>query len=334
MFDSDEGYGLRAPPSTFCRLSSSSYPLKMGIKGLWPFLTSKGVPKPTTLDTFAGKRIAIDGYAWLHRSVCASAFSFVVGNTECTKYLQYIKRKVILLRDVCHVTPVFVFDGSVPEAKGGTIESRASSRARAMEACRSRIAAGEMKEAWRCAPAAVHVSPEMRDATAAMLRELGVEVHIAPAEADPLLAHLAVSRHVDAVIADDSDLIVLGVPCLISKLVFHPSKPPQCVVVHSDDVLAATTCPTHAHLRVVAVCAGCDYLPSRPGVAFYRALEAWKASPSPIESPIDGIVSALFPSSDDADDAGHSDMVSYYISVCNALVALEVAVDFPSVCHR
>ena len=49
----------------------------MGITGLLPALKSIQVVKH--LKDYVGQRIAVDGYVWLHRGVCACATELATG---------------------------------------------------------------------------------------------------------------------------------------------------------------------------------------------------------------------------------------------------------------
>lgn len=49
----------------------------MGIEGLLPLL--KSILRPTHVSAYRGKRVAIDGYAWLHRGSYACAAELTLG---------------------------------------------------------------------------------------------------------------------------------------------------------------------------------------------------------------------------------------------------------------
>ena len=55
----------------------------MGISGLLPAL--KPIHKTKRLDEFQGKRIAVDGYVWLHKGVYSCATDLALGKqtTKC-----------------------------------------------------------------------------------------------------------------------------------------------------------------------------------------------------------------------------------------------------------
>lgn len=67
---------------------------------------------------------------------------------------------------------------------------------------------GRRSEAIDCFQRSLDVTPEMAHDLMAACRLAGIEVVVAPYEADPQLAHLANSGYVDAVVTEDSDLLV------------------------------------------------------------------------------------------------------------------------------
>lgn len=80
----------------------------MGISGLLPVL------KPTTrsihVSSYKGKRVAVDGYSWLHKATYCCAIELAVG-TYTDKHVHFFLARVEMLRH--HgVEPVLVFDGA------------------------------------------------------------------------------------------------------------------------------------------------------------------------------------------------------------------------------
>jgi exonuclease-1 len=67
---------------------------------------------------------------------------------------------------------------------------------------------GKRSEAIDCFQRSLDVTPEMAHKLMRSCRKAGVEVIVAPYEADPQLAHLANTGYVDAVITEDSDILV------------------------------------------------------------------------------------------------------------------------------
>lgn len=120
----------------------------MGITGLLPLLSS--VTRTTHLAQFAGLRVAIDAYVWLHRGAYGCAYELCMGIPTHkyvwlrklsifedsfkslfsdlyldppTRYIAYCMKMVNLLRSY-RVIPVLVFDGGNLPSKKGTESNR------------------------------------------------------------------------------------------------------------------------------------------------------------------------------------------------------------------
>ena len=48
----------------------------MGIQGLLPFL--KGIQRDVHVSSFRGRKVAVDGYCWLHKGAYSCAFQLVM----------------------------------------------------------------------------------------------------------------------------------------------------------------------------------------------------------------------------------------------------------------
>ena len=115
----------------------------MGINGLLPCLRS--VTRPAHVSAYAGKRVAVDSYVWLHRGVFTCARELALGQTtdKCVaralrqeahphvspcarvRYVAYFVRCVEVLR-AAGVEPVCVFDGDKLPSKAVEEAERAT----------------------------------------------------------------------------------------------------------------------------------------------------------------------------------------------------------------
>lgn len=94
---------------------------------------------------------------------------------------------------------------------------------------------------------------------------------VAPYEADAQLAYLEKLGLISAIVSEDSDLLVFGVSCLLTKLneygdciALRRSKLGECKDIDLssfDDTL----------FRHMAIIAGCDYTPGIPNVGLKKA---------------------------------------------------------------
>lgn len=106
----------------------------------------------------------------------------------------------------------------------------------------------------------------------------GIQYVVAPYEADAQLAFLARKGIVDAVLTEDSDLLVFG--CAVVLFKFDIDSQTLCSISRSDfGSLHGSSGPgsisflgwTDAQFRAMAILSGCDYLPSIQGVGLKTA---------------------------------------------------------------
>lgn len=239
----------------------------MGVSGLLPVL--RPITERVNVSTFRGRRVGVDGFAWLHRGGYACALELATG-APTSGYLTHFLHRVNLL--LHHgVVPVVVFDGAPLPMKADTNAERRASRAEARRAGEAALAVGDRRAATEYFQRCVTVTPEMVAAVMGALRPLGVEAMVAPYEADAQLAFLAATGAVDAVITEDSDLVVYGVPTLLFKM----SKFGDADRIRSADLPDVPDPPmrhsTPDMLLWTAVLAGCDFFPGVPGLGVKRA---------------------------------------------------------------
>lgn len=97
----------------------------MGIKNL--LVTLKDIQVKQKLEDLRGKKVAVDGYSWLHKAVYKCGYDIVV-NGDYTKFLESFMNKVVVLKSY-NIDIVIVYDGDRLPSKDGTNEERASRRA-------------------------------------------------------------------------------------------------------------------------------------------------------------------------------------------------------------
>lgn len=109
---------------------------------------------------------------------------------------------------------------------------------------------------------------------------------MAPYEADAQLAYLERAGLVDAILTEDSDLLVFGCQNVLFKLDAVAST---VVSISRKDFGSLKTSSSDisffgwsdAHFRAMAILSGCDYLPSIPGIGLKTActlLKRWKSA--------------------------------------------------------
>jgi exonuclease 1 len=92
----------------------------MGITGLLPLL--KSISKRIHIKQYAGRRVAIDAYSWLHKGIYGSALDLYLQNPT-TKYIEYCVSRAKLLLNY-KVKPILVFDGGSLPMKDGKEKQR------------------------------------------------------------------------------------------------------------------------------------------------------------------------------------------------------------------
>lgn len=169
------------------------------------------------------------------------------------------------------VVPYLVFDGDYLPSKAATEEERKKSRAKSKAAGFELLKAGKGPLAWRELSKAVDVTPEMAKMLMIELKKANVQYIVAPYEADPQMVYLERKGIVSAILSEDSDLLVFGAKCLLTKL----DKYGNCVSIRQDDFCACKdmdlTGWSEKQFRHMAILSGCDYLASVKGVGLLTA---------------------------------------------------------------
>ena len=186
----------------------------MGISNLLKILES--IQTSRHLSYYKGKRIAVDGYCWLHKSIYLLSEQ-IFHNPHSKRYLRYLNKRVDqLLR--FNITPVIVFDGDKLQMKKIEEEERQKRRNEVTMESLKLIRKGKEKEAQTKRLEGIDINPQMAYEFIKLLKQKNVEYYVAPYEADVQLAYLSKINYVDCVITEDSDLLALGCKKVLYKL--------------------------------------------------------------------------------------------------------------------
>jgi exonuclease-1 len=111
------------------------------------------------------------------------------------------------------------------------------------------------------------------------LRAENVPYVVAPYEADAQMAFLEATGVVNAILTEDSDLLVFGARTVLLKL-----DVPSASVTSISHTDLGTALPgwTHTRFREMAILSGCDYLPSLSGVGLKTA-RTWLSAHGSVE---------------------------------------------------
>ncbi|ELP85438.1 exodeoxyribonuclease, putative [Entamoeba invadens IP1] len=259
----------------------------MGIQGLRKEVTESLVTRK--LSDLKHTRVAIDGYALLHRGAYKDAKTLCEGKDS--QFLSEYIMKVAQCLQSCQITPIFVFDGAELPSKKMTEDERKKSRDCALEKAKQLEDSGLVNDSEKYYNKAVEIKPWMATAAIKSLREIGVESIVAPYEADSELGYLSKIGYVDAVLCEDSDLIVHG--CKRVWFGFNLSE--ETVKEFTIENFAHTELGQLSREKLVYLCvfAGCDYCKSLRGVGIKKALKL-VTSAVDIEKVLDKMVNETF----------------------------------------
>lgn len=221
-----------------------------------------------------GKSVAIDVSCLLHRGLTGCMDKIHMGE-ETQSYVNYVNKYVKeLLGMGCHV--VMVFDGRPLPAKKGTNEERRELREKRKEHAEMLLAKGLEREARDTYRLATSISADIVENTIQYFRSMtNVDIVVAPYEADAQLAYLVQEKLVDAVITEDSDLIVFGCEMIYFK---WQSATGECSVYEKCNLKNCFTGELggdkfdFVKFRRICILSGCDYLQAGlPGVGLSTA---------------------------------------------------------------
>ncbi|KAK5126461.1 hypothetical protein LTR85_010697 [Meristemomyces frigidus] len=228
-----------------------------GSQCLLPLL--KSIHKPTHLRNFAGQTLGVDAYGWLHRGTVSCAIE-LAQQKPTRKHIEFTLNRVRMLIHF-GVKPFIVFDGDYLPSKAHTEKERAARRKGSKRLGLELLRMGRVSQAHLELQKAVDVTPLMARELIEELKLLDVPYIVAPYEADSQLAYLEKQGVISGIISEDSDLLVFGAKCLLTKLDQHG----ECVMINRTDFTACREISlvgwTDKEFRMMTMLSGCDYLP-------------------------------------------------------------------------
>lgn len=218
---------------------------------------------------FRGKRVAIDGYSWLHKGAYCCSTDLCMGRPT-DKYVTYFMSRVDVLTS-SGLTPVVVFDGGPLPMKRAENQSRRKTKKQNFEKGRALLEQGKTQAADEHFQRAVNITPDHAKDVIDALQRRRIEYIVAPYEADSQMAFLARKGIVDLVVTEDSDLLAYGCEDVLFKL----DKAGFVQQVSLRQVLRAPAFAgfTQAMFTEMCVLAGCDFLSSVPKIGIKRAFD-------------------------------------------------------------
>lgn len=170
------------------------------------------------------------------------------------------------------VEPYVVFDGDYLPSKAHTEDSRATRRAEFLSSGMRFHAQGQKSKATEYFQKCIDITPEMAHRFILALRRENISYVVAPYEADAQLAYLEKMGIIQAIVTEDSDLLVFGCRTLLLKM----DQFGECVEIKRErfaNVTGSITLHgwTDDDFRNMAILSGCDYLASVAGVGLIIA---------------------------------------------------------------
>lgn len=244
----------------------------MGIKGLLQSLEE--VQKPVHVSEYRTKRVAVDMYCLLHRGANLVAGHLAAG-TATDEHLKYCMQRLEMLIHF-GVQPIAVFDGADLPAKRGVHEHRAQQRETAKKEVVRAMRLGDTARMHSWMQRALDVTHDMAQELVQLCKNQGIEIIIAPYEADAQLAQLSLSGEVEACISDDSDLLAFG----CKRVLFKMDQAGYGREICLSNIRNAPGCSEITPARFLDLCilSGCDYIKSIPGIGFKKALALLRQS--------------------------------------------------------
>lgn len=241
----------------------------MGVSGLLPVL--KPIQELTSLERYRGKTLAIDTYAWLHKSTFCCAEDLVM-ERPTRAYINYFLKKLDMLKHF-NITPYFVLDGDYLPTKGNTEKERETRRQEYKRMALEAKANKNNKLAFSYFQKACDVSPEMAKSLIDVFKSKAIKYIVAPYEADSQMVFLEKIGLVEGIISEDSDLLIFGCKTLITKL----NDQGHCIEVRRDNF---KNCKgsyisnfNDDQLLLMATVSGCDYTKGIPGIGMQKAIQ-------------------------------------------------------------
>lgn len=235
-------------------------------------------PREVSWAELAGKALAVDGYNVVYQFLAtirqADGTPFSDGNGAVTSHLIGIfYRTVALLHE--GVRTVWVFDGTPPELKAGTIRARIRAKERAQAAWEEARAAGDLERARSKAAQTSRLTRSMVEEAIELLGALGVSTVQAPGEGEAEAARLAAQGGLWGTASEDYDSLLFGAPRLVRGLAARRGPSRELSAAHLIDraELLATLGISGEELILIGILIGTDFNEGAPGIGPKRALK-------------------------------------------------------------
>ena len=201
----------------------------MGIQGLLKGL--QGYSEKSNIRRFSNQAIAIDASSWLHKSVYSISEKYVESSERSKTELDassvrvatiYMQKRCQELFSSANIAKLYlVFDGKRCPLKAATNDDREERRRKNLKEARQYRKQGRRDKAEEKYKMCIKIHDAFSEAVADALQKVFVRDNrlkciFSPYEADAQLARLCVDRIADAIITEDSDVLVYSASCHVS----------------------------------------------------------------------------------------------------------------------
>lgn len=265
----------------------------MGVNGLLQHLRKldDSIVNKMALNTFSGKKVAVDTSIFLYKYLCVSFQSDEPMIMHFWRFVRGLQNNGL--------RPVFIFDGTPPDLKSSTHAARSEQRQKTkakiaeLEAfiadvesnvqivppttppflnLSAGLARSDLLELSRdklnkLNSQCISVKPSDIDNVKKLLDLMGIGWYTATGEAERTCSWLCVHKYVDAVLTTDSDVLVYGAPTFIKSV-----SGGDCEVVFYDVVLELLDL-TPSQFRDFCIMCGVDYNKRIPKVGPVKSLK-------------------------------------------------------------
>ena len=201
--------------------------VKMGIKDLLKGLKSYSVKG--NVREFANQSVAVDASSWLHKSVYSIADHYVesmerggpVDRRSVSTSSSYIEKRCQELLTYAHVAKIYlVMDGKRCPLKAVTNEERERRRQENLVEARKYKRQHQKDKMFEKYKTCIKVRADLAEEVAKLIEKRfdrnKVEIVWSPYEADAQLVKLCIDKLTQAVITEDSDVLVYSMACRTS----------------------------------------------------------------------------------------------------------------------
>ena len=244
----------------------------MGISELLKML--KPIIRQSDISEFKGKKVGVDIMSWIYRGIYASSIELNNGN-QSDLYLNFPLKMLSLLYSN-GIIPIVVFDGNNLPAKEITHKNRKEEKDKTLKLAEELKKEGNFEESQKNYRRVLKIKSIMINTLIEILKRLGIQVLVAPYEADAQIAYLYKIGLIDMAISEDSDLLAYGTKKIIYKL----NQDGKCEYLNFDEIRNNENTISHiinkmSFYNFVELCvmSGCDYICSIKGFGFKTGLK-------------------------------------------------------------